>query len=79
MIEVVALLAVASWKALEILDWVGGAEARRVQRWVGIVFLPAILIPIYLFGDRRPFDAVVEEVVKPIVSMTTDLVERAQQ
>ena len=71
MIGFFALVAVLAWTALGVLAWVGGCEARRVERWVGMVFVGAVLIPIYLFGDDGALMAVAHEMTKPIVEMVT--------
>lgn len=75
MIAVIAVVAVASWKALDVLGWVGGRGARRVERSVGMVFAVAILAPIYLFHDSTPLTAVAQEMTKPIVAMVNHYVE----
>lgn len=66
-----ALVTVLAWTALGALAWVGGRGARRVERWVGMVFVGAVLIPIYLFGDDGALMAVADEMTKPIVEMVT--------
>lgn len=75
MIGVLAFVAVASWKVLDVLAWLGGRAARQVERWVGLVFALAILVPIYLFHDSAPLLAVANEVSKPIVEMVNHYVE----
>ena len=72
-----ACLAVASWKVLDVLGWVGGREARRVERWVGLVFATAILVPMYLFGDLRPLEAVVDEMIEPVLQIVAEKTERS--
>jgi hypothetical protein len=77
MIGVMAFLAVASWKVLDVLSWIGGSDARLVERWVGAVFAATILVPMYLFGDLRPLEAVVDEIVEPIIRMVAEHIERS--
>lgn len=75
MIGVWVFLAVASWKVLDVLGWLGGREARRVERWVGLVFALAIFVPIYLFNDSAPLMAVAQEMAKPITEMVERYIE----
>lgn len=69
MIAVFALVAVAAWQALIVLDWIGGREARQLRRWIGGVFVASILIPLYLLDSTAPLDAVVDEIVRPIIEL----------
>lgn len=70
-----ACLAVASFKVLDVLGWIGGREARRVERWVGLVFALTIFVSIYLFNDSTPFLAVAQEVSKPIIEVVNHYVD----
>ena len=59
--------------------WLGGREARRVERWVGLVFALAIFVPIYRYNDSTPLMAVAHEMTKPIVEMMNRYIEGISQ
>lgn len=64
-----AVVAVASWKVLDVLGRVRGRDARQAERWVGLVFAVTIFVPIYVFHDSTSLTAVAHELSKPIVEM----------